>query len=185
VNRHRENSAEACAYFGAEVARVHPTAQMETQGWKKRHISEVTSGRGDGRERGRGRSRGRYGGRGDGRDGGRGRGGGLQSRTVINGVDASNPTRSFTDQEWDSLGYDGGRAYVVQARERMNNRGGGRGQDGGRGRYGQRGVGSAQRGDQQAETEQVGSTESTGGRGRSKRGGQNGRGFGRNAYGRT
>ena len=184
ANRHCENFAEACAYFGAEVARVHPAAQLETQRWKKRHISELTTGRGDGRGRGKGGSRGRYGGRGDVRDGGRGRGGG-NHRTVINGVDVSNPTRSFTEQEWDSLGYDGGRAYVVQARERMNNRGGGRGRDGGRGRYGQRAVGSAQSGEQQSETEQVGSTESTGGRGRSERGAQNGRGFGRNAYGRN
>ena len=70
-----------------------------------------------------------------GRDGGErgvrgrrcGRGGG-RIQTMINGVDVSDPTRNFTANEWNSLGWNGGRAYVAQTWERINRiRSGGQG----------------------------------------------------------
>ena len=47
---------------------------------------------------------------------------------IINGIDVLDPTRLFTAQEWEALGYNGGQAYVMQARECMNSQGG-RGHD--------------------------------------------------------
>ena len=72
-----------------------------------------------------------------GKDGRGGRSGG-RSQTIINGVDISDTTRNFTVNEWTSLGWNGGWAYVFQCQERMNGRGSGiRGgdRDGGR-KYG-------------------------------------------------
>jgi len=170
----------ACAHFSQEVARLHGGAQLENQKNRKRRVSDVNSGRGGGRGRGRGGGRG---GRGGGRGGRQGRGGGGHGGgrgTVINGIDVSNPTRSFTDVEWEALGYNGGRAYVAQARERMN--GGGGGRDGGRGRGGGGGrnisatdTGNADEGQEEDAP--------AGGAGRGDRGGRNGRGFGRGRYG--
>jgi hypothetical protein len=182
------NFTGACAYFSQEVGRLHGGAQLENRKYRKRRVSEVSSFRG----RGRGRGRGRFGSRDGGRSGRGGRGdnsGGNRNCTVINGVDVTNPTRSFTDQEWQSLQYNGGRAYVMQARERMNSRGGGRGRDGGRdaGRgRGSRNAAALGRidGDAADPAPEDNPSEGRGGRGRSERGGRNGRGFGRNAYGR-
>ena len=49
------------------------------------------------------------------------------SKMIINGINSINildPTQSFTAQEWEALRYNGGQAYVMQARERMNSHGG-------------------------------------------------------------
>jgi hypothetical protein len=180
---YRADLAGACAYFSTEVARLHGGAQLESRKNRKRRVSEMSSGKeGRGRGRGGGRGRGRYGERGGrGGRGGRGRGSGTQGRgaaTVINGIDVTDPTRSFLDPEWEALAYNGGRAYVMQARERINGRG--RGRDSGRG--GQRnasGVNSADNTDSGAAEEEA-AAPATGG----DRGARNGRGFGRNAYGR-
>ena len=48
---------------------------------------------------------------------------------MINGVDISDPTRSFKATEWNILGSNGGRAYIAQAWDCMNGRGRG-GRDG-------------------------------------------------------
>lgn len=182
---YRADFAGACAYFSQEVARLHGGAQLENRKQRKRRVSEVSSGRGrSGRGRFGGRGRGRYGERGGrsgrgarGQSSSQGRGNG----TIINGIDVTDPTRTFEDHEWESLGYNGGRAYVMQARERINGRG--RGRDTGRGR-GQRNASAT------SSTEHTGSsvaaeeTDTTAGtgRGNGERGGRNGRGFGRNAY---
>ena len=54
---------------------------------------------------------------------------------MIKGHEISDPTRNFTANEWTSLGWNGGKAYVAQALECMGRRGrGGKcgGRDGGR-----------------------------------------------------
>ena len=177
---YRADFTGACAYFGQEVAQLHGGAQMESRKNRKRRISEVATGRGRGRGRGRG---GRYvsrGGRGN-RDG-RGRGTGAQGRgtaTIINGVDVTDPTRSFQDSEWESLGYNGGRQYVMQARERINGRG--RGRETGRGgQQNASGVASADHNDSGVAAEEA----LPAGQANGDKGARNGRGFGRNAYGR-
>ncbi len=65
---------------------------------------------------------GRFGGRGGGHSGGRG-GGGNDRSNFINGIDVSDLTQNFTDEEWRKLAYNGGWLYVAQAREQMNGRG--------------------------------------------------------------
>ena len=37
---------------------------------------------------------------------------------MINGIDVSDPTRAFTNEEWEALRFNGGQAYVMQAREK-------------------------------------------------------------------
>ena len=184
-NQFANDFVGACAFFSKEVARIHGPAQLENRREKdrKRRISSVqtdSQGRGGGRGRfggrgGRGRGRGgRFGGRG-------GRGGqGGRGQTTINGVDVTDPTRAFTNDEWEALSYNGGRAYVAQARERMN-RGStnshGRGGNEGRGR----GISAATTETPNDEATQMSEmTNTTAGRG--GRGGTNGRGFGRGVY---
>ena len=128
----------ACSYFSQQVSRLHGRAQLENKKYRKRRISEVRTRGGHGQG-----GCGRYerGGRRSGRGGRGGRGG--RDQVVINGIDVSDPTRSFTNDEWSKLARNGGQAFVMQARERMAGRGGragGRdgGHDGGRGRGGQR-----------------------------------------------
>ena len=113
--------------------------------------------------------------------GGRGRG---NNTHVINGIDVSDPTRNFSAQEWETLG-PANRALVMEMRNRANGqeRGtGGRGRGQGRGRGNETAGRSAtisavtfdnesEQNDGQSETMQ------------SERGGRNGRGFGRGAYG--
>jgi len=180
---YRTDFTGACAYFSQEVARLHGGAQLENRKYRnKRRISEVNTGRGRGNG-GRGRGRGRFGGRGRGGRGYGGRGGGgRDAGTMINGVDVSDPTRAFDNNEWEALRHNGGRAYVNQARERINGgRGRGRGRDQGRG--GGRNIGAVERNNQEqggGENQQQGGNNA--GRGNGERGGQNGRGFGRGAY---
>jgi len=178
--------AGACAYFSQQVSRLHGGAQLENQRSRRRQISEAHSDRGRGRGRGRGRAR--LGGRGGGRFGrGTGRGGRGDRTTVINGVDVSDPTRQFNEQEWAALEHNGGRAHVVQARERMSHSGRGRGRgDGGRGcgRGHQQRNASAVNTEQQAAPQDVQSqagSNNQNNQGRGERGGRNGCGFGRNA----
>ena len=185
-----EDFSGACAYFSAQVSRIHGAAQLESRRYRKRNVSQLETGRGASR----GRGRGRFGGRGQGRygRGGRGgrfggRGGGGRGRSnMINGVDVSDPTRNFTTQEWNDLTWNGGIAYVMQARERMGRegrgRGRGRGRDDGRGggRDGQRNT-SALHSDtpDQQHSNNDGNTNTGQG---NERGAQHGRRFGRGAY---
>ena len=179
---YRADFPGACAYFSQEVAQLHGGAQLENRKNRKWRISEVSTGRGRGggrgRSGGRGRGRGRFGERG--RGGGRGSGqGGTQGRgtaTMINGIDVTDPTRSFQDSEWEALGYNGGKAYVMQARERIS--GGGRGRDAGRGRGGQRNASGVHSDTGTTEEEKTDT-----GRENSDKGGRHGRGFGRHTYG--
>jgi hypothetical protein len=104
----------------------------------------VYEAKSDGRGQGRGRGTGQMlnrGGRGNKR-GGRGYNAGRSARggrglpnmarqqITFNGIDATDPNRSFTRDEWDQLG-NSGRAYVARERERMTTTG--RGRSGGRG----------------------------------------------------
>jgi len=101
---------------------------------------------------------------------------------MINGVDVSDPTRAFTNDKWARLEYNGGRSYVLQARERMNGRGGrgGRGgrdnRGGGRSNGDGRNVGAVglERGENGSQDEGSNQQQNGGG----ERGAQHGRGFG-------
>jgi transposase-like protein len=104
------NFIGACGCFSQQVARIHGPAQLEY--WQSRHrkrgISAVDTRPTRG-GRGRGRFGNRSGGRGNGRgDHRRGRGGHSYGNHVINGIDVSDPNRSFTAQEWEALGPNGG-----------------------------------------------------------------------------
>ena len=165
----REDFSGACAFLGAEVARVYAPAMLERKkSNRKRFISAIHRAQ----DRG-GRGRGRFGGR-HGRGRGGGRGGGNGNTTQINGIDVSNPSRSFSPDEWNRLGYEG-RQFVFNRRDN----GGGRGRGGGRG-----GRGGDGRNASAVDTQQSG----TGGSGQEhqsldERGATNGQAFGRGAYG--
>ena len=167
----------ACGYFSQQVARIHGPAQLEYRQSrnKKRGIYAIDSRAGRG-----GRARGRFGNR-HGR-GGRGRSSGRGGRAshIINGIDVSDPNRSFTAQEWEALGPNNGRTTVLQMRERANRAGGrdgrGRGQEArGRGNGGCN-IGAVSFEGNDNETELTSTSNSD-------RGSRNGRGFGRGAYG--
>jgi hypothetical protein len=122
----------ACGYFSQQVARIHGSAQLEYKNSrsKKRGIYAIDSrSQRGGRARGRTGNRSGRGGRGRG-----GRGGRNQATHVINGIDVSDPNRSFTAQEWEALGPNNGRSIVLQMRERLNGRGNRDGRGRGRGR---------------------------------------------------
>ena len=198
------NFTQACSYFSQQVARVHGPAQLEyrQQRGKRRYVSAFQRGGSFQGGRGRGRQGGCFGGRGRGRSSrfggrygqsygqrgrgrGRGRGDGYFGNVVINGIDVSNPFRTFTDEEWDLLGPNGGRAYVTQRRFGQQGRGPGI-DDGGRGQAGRGGQRNAaalgaseqtQHHQPQIEQQQEHSTVT------GDRGAMNGRGFGRGAYG--
>jgi hypothetical protein len=128
----------ACNYFSAEVSCLHAGAQLENSKYKNKRNISAMQGSGGRRDGGRGRGRGHFGDRSGpggygngGRSGGRGNCNG--SGTKINGVDVSDPTRSFTSEEWEQLAWNGGHQYVTQARERMNGCGRGHGGQGGQG----------------------------------------------------
>ena len=148
------NFVGACSFFSTQVARVHGPAQLEYMNarGKKRGIYAIDSrsqrgGRGRGRYQGRGRGRGRS------RDAG--------NANAINGIDISNPNRSFTRQEWASLGE--GRELVRQLREKKQ--GTGRGNK-------ERSVAAATTDKTKIEEASLASD----------KGGRHGRGFGRGAY---
>jgi hypothetical protein len=174
----------ACGYFSQQVARVHGPAQLEyrQQKSKKRGIYSV-----DSRAPRGGRSRGRFGGRGGGN---RNRSGGRNNRGthMINGVDVSDPNRNFTASEWEALGPNGGRNTVIQMRERATGRGGrdGRGRGRGRARGDSERIAALERIVAAAHVENTTSQEEDPNANANvvpDRGGRNGRGFGRGAYG--
>ena len=101
---------------------------------------------------------------------------------MINGIDITNPTRSFQDSEWEALGYNGGRAYVLQACERMSGRGKWR-KTGRGGQHNVSGGNSTYQTGSGAAIEDAAAAATTG-QVSGDRGAQNGRGFGRNADGR-
>ena len=83
-------------------------------GYGRRRVSSASAGRGrGGRGRGRGRGRGGRSGRGGGRGGG-------SSSTTFNGVDCSDFSRDFTDDEFHKMGYEG-RGYVRKKRQEAKN----------------------------------------------------------------
>jgi hypothetical protein len=112
ASQYANDFSGACNYFSAQVSRLHGGAQLENSKYTKKHNVSAMYGRG-GRDGGRGGGRGhfggcgRFGGRGGGHSGGRG-GGGNDRSSFINGVDVSDPTQNFTDEEWRKLAYNGG-----------------------------------------------------------------------------
>jgi hypothetical protein len=171
---------KACNYFSAEVARVTGPAVMENRRntSRKRQISSTDS-------RGRGRSR--TGGRGSRQSSGRTRNPG-----TINGVNTNDPNKSFTREEWEALGSEG-RDTVLALRGSSRNRSGsgGRGRRSGGRRGRGRGSGRSQAGDRNVSSTEIveydadqndESTDTTH-PALNDRGGRNGRGFGRGAYG--
>jgi hypothetical protein len=192
-HQYRDDFDGATTFLSGLIANIHSAAQLDYGNrfsGKKRYVSATDSRDRDGRGGGRGRFRrgdGRFndrGGRGGNRDGrGRGgrdsgRGGGTPVR--LNGVDVTDPNRSFTPQEWERLG--SARSFVINQRNYVNGRSAGR--DGGRG-----GRGAGQR---DANTRNASATQSatndaadtaTQVSDLTDRGSQNGRGFGRGAYG--
>ena len=151
----------ACAYLSREVARIHGLSQVdgETNRRKRRGIySSESDGCGCGRFGvlgcGNGQVFGRSGGRGH-----RGSGqssGGSGEMFNFNGIDISNSTRTFTNEEWTALGPGGGRAHVTQQHIMINRRGSGC--NAGRGGQG-RGIGEVE-----TVTEQENMDEGRGGR---------------------
>ena len=172
-----------------------------------RRVSQAGRGRGRGGRGGRGHGRGR-GRRRGGRGFGRGRGGGRYGdATNFNGVDVTDYTRSFTNEEMSRMGYEGRNHVFAKRSEGNQGRGRGRGGRGGgyeyqgRGGYEYQGRASGRgRGDmrqidqasavddgQEKETAIVtydGGNTSASHRAAQGRGGRAGSGFGRGAYGR-
>jgi hypothetical protein len=113
---HSDNFVQASTYLQTEVARIFPSAQPSSGRYgKNRYIKAF--GRGGGRG-GRGRfggrgGRGRFGGR-----GGRGHGRGDDRPNRENGVDISDPTRWYDDEELSALS-SATRNYVLQHPDRQ------------------------------------------------------------------
>jgi len=172
--------AGACAFLGAMIANVHGAAQLENMRYRQsKHRISALSGREYGRGgQGCGRFTGCYGrgGRGRGGHGRGGREGRGRGRVFINGIDCSDPTKSFSPSDWDAL-RGNGRAYVQQQCEIIANRDGRSQASRGRGREG-RLINAVQTSDADDQVSQI--TTSTAATGR---GSQNGSRFGRGAYG--
>jgi hypothetical protein len=172
---------QACAYFSQQVARVHAPAQLANRQNRsnKRGIYAIDQHTGRGA-----RGRGRYGGRGG--RGGRGRhtGGRAGRQNNINGVNITDPHRSFTSTEWGTLGPNG-HTTVMSMRDRTHGSGGRNG--GGRGNVrfqddaNERTISSTELVEYNADDAQSGNQHDDT---LTDRGGRNGRGFGRGAYGR-
>jgi hypothetical protein len=109
---HNDNFVQASTYLQTEVARIFPAAQPSSGRYGRNRFIKA-SGRGDGRG-----GRGRYGGRGGRGRGGRsyGRGHGRPNRE--NGVDISDPTRWYDDEELSALS-SATRNYVLQHPDRQ------------------------------------------------------------------
>ena len=175
--RYPNDFAQASTHMAGQIALIFPAAQSEVR--NKRRIAAVDS----------------RGGRGDGR-GGRGRG---RRTTMLNGVDVSDPTRSFTPDEWGKLQEGGHLRYINELRNsgsrgrgrgrggRYGNRGG-RGGRGGRGRDDNRNVSTVDSeltedgGDASAAPSTGTGRGSRGGSSRGGRGGRGGASFGGNRY---
>jgi hypothetical protein len=127
---HPNDFNRASTLMSGQIALLFPAATSDLR--NKRKISAVAQGHpgGSGSAGGRG---GRHGGR---MNAGRG-GGGRHGSQVINGVDVSDPMRSFTSDEWKRLRESGFLSWLIDRRSCLHNRrggGGGRGyQRGGRG----------------------------------------------------
>ena len=172
--RYPNDFAQASTHMAGQIALIAPAAHSELR--NKRRIAAVdTNGRGFGR-------------------GGRGRG---RRTTMLNGVDVSNPTRSFTPDEWAKLQEGNHLRYIQELRD-SSNRGRGRGRGG---RYGNRGGHGGRGGRGRENTRNVSAVDSEltedggdasiapstgtgrGGRGgNSTRGGRGGASFGGNRY---
>lgn len=155
LDDYREDFNGAVTYMSLKVAEIFPRdsegsrrkGKVGRGGDQSRYIAELESqtkrGRMDDFRRGGGRDHGRGGDRGGGRwhRGGRVNSNEGPNSVIFNGIDCTNPTRDFNQQEWQQMG-PAGHAYVHNQRTYMNNRGGnprggfqGRGQSrGGRGR---------------------------------------------------
>lgn len=151
----------ALTHMSTEIAKVYAGVQQQQESKKRRAISDVNTrggGRGRGNEGGRGGGRGNPGGgrgnpgggRGGGRGGrggrsgrGRGRGGrsgrggpGSQASygsggTFLSDIDVSNPHRTFTAEEYQTLQANNQWQFVLMARNQQNRGGGGGYQQGG------------------------------------------------------
>jgi hypothetical protein len=195
-HQYRDDFNATTTFLSGLISNIHSAAQLDYgnrfTGKKERYVSATDSRDRDGRGGGRGRFRrgdGRFhdrSGRGGGRDG-RGRGGrdtGRGASTVrLNGIDVTDPNRSFTPQEWERLG--SARSFVINQRNYVNGRATGR--DGGRNG---RGNPSGQRdaNTRNASAAQSAPADTTEDHGTqvsdiTDRGSQNGRSFGRGAYG--
>ena len=120
-DRYLSNFDEACLTLSRTVSSRFTKIEP---GRHKRSIGAVSSNTG-GRSSGRGRGRGRHGGRGNSQTG--------RQKVIMNGIDVTDVTRSFTSDEWDKLRSCGGQAYVYQRREYLSGRGGHESRAGGRG----------------------------------------------------
>jgi hypothetical protein len=121
----KANFAVASSELSEQIALLFPGESRTSPGRRRRVAGTGTGNRqGDG-GRGRGRNgQGRGGGRGYGRSGGRGRGrgrGGRGGASMADGVDITDVTRSFSDQEWGALSSDN-RRHVHEERERKRSR---------------------------------------------------------------
>ena len=183
-DKYKEDFDGALAYFSGQVSRVNASVQISARTKGKRRISELeTGGRGRG-GRGRGRFGGRYGGRGRGRGGrGRGRGrfgrggrgGGRGGPVMLGNVDVSDPTRTFTDDEYQKLRDGNYWPVVLQMRQARNYNQNPSGEQ-------QRnisGVGTGSEGQQQQQQQQPQQQQQ---QPNPDRGAQNGSGFGSGAY---
>jgi hypothetical protein len=133
VSQYANDFSGSFHYFSAQVSCLHGGIQLENSKYTKKHIVSAIYGHGGqdgshGGGHGHFGGHGRFGGRGGGCTGGRG-GGGNDRSNFINGIDVSDPTQNFMDEEWRKLAYNGGRLYVTQACEQMNGQGRG-GRDG-------------------------------------------------------
>ena len=162
----------ASTHMSSQISVIFPSAKAEQQ--RKRPINAINAV--DTQGRGRGRFERGGGGRGRGRGGGRG-------QNMLDGVDISDPTRQFNDEEWMILRQNGHIPWILQLRNTVNGRGGGRGRSGrggrGRGRD-PRNIGSLGRGQEGQDDQGQSSTQDeqqSGGRG-----GRNGTCFGRGRY---
>lgn len=173
ARRRFPDSYEDCVSFIAAEISMHkrPASDPSKRG---RKISEVGThkrfrrGGGDGRGRG---------GRGRGRDGGRGRGGrgrGSQAPVLVNNVDITDATRTFTRQEMDKLGPNGQREMYARRRQLIQQRNPGGGTPG---TQGGRAIAATERSNQQESQSEP--TEE-----QSSRGDNHGQAFGRGTGGR-
>jgi hypothetical protein len=147
---------KAIAYIASRIAEIYAEdiAKLHRFGITNKRNRQVYETKSDGRGQGRGRGNGQMmnrGGRGNKRAGrgynagrnvrgGRGLPNMGRQQITFNGIDATDPNRSFTHDEWDQLG-NSGRAYVARERERMTTAGRGRSGGRGDGRVGRAGAG--------------------------------------------
>lgn len=127
---HSDSFAGMIAFVASEMLNHAPTPTESQSNKRCRAVSAFETGRGGARRGSRDHGRGRL------RGNGFGRGRSLSdsshaSSAIANGVNMSNPTRQFTDQEMERQGPEGRRMMHVM-RDRSND--GCRGRQGGRGR---------------------------------------------------